>query len=77
MNPFRFVPAVSLLAVGLTASSAPSLTTDERRYDADEVVVFTLENDSPDGLLWASFGRHPVVYRKLSSGKLEAVYDLP
>ena len=77
MSLVRFVCAASLLAVGLTALSAPELTTDERRYDGDEPVVFTLENDSPNVLGWGSFGRHPAVYRKLASGKLEAVYGLP
>lgn len=77
MNAFRFAATASLLAVGLAAWAKPTLTTDEKRYDADEPVVFTLDNDSPDVVGWGSFGRHPVVYRELASGKREVVYDLP
>jgi hypothetical protein len=39
--------------------------------------VFTRENDSPNVLAWGSFGRHPVVFRKLTDGEREVVYDLP
>ncbi len=77
MNPVRLAPAACLLAVGLTAASAPSLTTDEGRYDADEPVMFTVDNDSDNVLGWGSFGRHPVVFRLLRSGQRETVYGLP
>jgi hypothetical protein len=77
MNLLRLAPAACLLAAGLTVSAAPSLTTHERRYDADEPVVFTLDNDSANVLGWGSFGRHPVISRLLPSGKRETVYGLP
>ena len=77
MRRFRIVSAVTMFAVGLTAVAAPTLTTDEKRYDAGEPIVFTLDNDSAVVLGWGSFGRHPVVYRKLASGKREGVYTLP
>ena len=77
MHRFRIASAATMLATGLAAAAAPTLTTDEKRYDAGEPVIFTLDNDSAEVVGWGSFGRHPVVYRKLASDKREAVYALP
>jgi hypothetical protein len=77
MHRFRIASTATMLAIGLGAVAAPALTTDEKRYDAGEPVVFTFDNDSPEVVGWGSFGRHPVVYRKLASGKREAAYALP
>ncbi|MBT3267762.1 hypothetical protein HN371_11440 [Candidatus Poribacteria bacterium] len=77
MHRLRIAPVVATLAIALTAAAAPTLTTDEKRYDVGEWVVFTFDNDSAEVIGWGSFGRHPVVYREFASGKREAVYTLP